>query len=161
MLQNVYSVNWFKASIKLRFQDQFEQLWYSNIQTSPKGLVYKLYNEKLIFEKYFEILSDKDYITLCRFRTLNHALPIESGKWQNIERNDRKCETCGSLGDEYHYLFECSELTDERKLFLPRYCLNRPNILKLCSLFTTVKISTLKNLCKFIRCILEKTSPPG
>ena len=44
-----------------------------------------------------------------------------------------------------HYLFECSELTDERKLFLPRYCLNRPNILKLFSLFTTVKISTLKN----------------
>jgi hypothetical protein len=59
------------------------------------------------FENYLEILKDKDLFLLCRFRASNHRLPIEIGRWQNINRENRECNLCQGreLGDEFHYLF--------------------------------------------------------
>jgi hypothetical protein len=35
-------------------------------------------------------------------------MPIETGRWQNISREDRICHLCrDGNGDEYHYLFFC------------------------------------------------------
>ena len=31
---------------------------------------------------------------MCSFRTCNHHLPIESGCWVNIPRNERICNLC-------------------------------------------------------------------
>jgi hypothetical protein len=58
-----------------------------------------------------EILKGKDLFLLCRFRTSNHRLPIEIGRWQSVNREHRVCNLCQGreLGDEYHYLFECTE----------------------------------------------------
>jgi hypothetical protein len=42
-------------------------------------------------EPYLEILDLRNTIILCKFRITNHRLPIEIGRWQNIERNNRKC----------------------------------------------------------------------
>ena len=41
-------------------------------------------------EPYLEILDDRNAIILCKF----NRLPIELGRWQNIERNNRKCLLC-------------------------------------------------------------------
>ena len=35
------------------------------------------------------ILEIKNAILLCRFRTTNNKLPIETGRWQNIPRENR------------------------------------------------------------------------
>jgi hypothetical protein len=56
---------------------------------SSKGICYRLFKENFEFETYLDILSDKDRITLCKFRTCNHRLPIEIGRWQNVDRSDR------------------------------------------------------------------------
>jgi hypothetical protein len=35
-------------------------------------------------------------------------MPIETGRWQNISREDIICHLCRDVvGDEYHYLFLC------------------------------------------------------
>jgi hypothetical protein len=34
-------------------------------------------------EDYFELLEHKKNIDICRFRTSNHMLPIEQGRWDN------------------------------------------------------------------------------
>ena len=31
------------------------------------------------------------------------------------------------LGDEFHYLFECSYFVDQRKVYLPKDVIRRPN----------------------------------
>ena len=51
----------------------------------------------------------KSAISLAKFRTMNHKLPIEKGRWDNIERNQRTFNLCNreALGDEYHFLLEC------------------------------------------------------
>ena len=61
----------------------------------------------------------------CRFRTTNHYLPIETGRW----RENRYCNLCNcqKLGDEYHYVLECSSLNDKRKQLLPKYYMKRHN----------------------------------
>jgi len=67
-------------SISLRAR-QFKQIWNSSIETSSKGGNYKLFKGELKFENYLDILEDKDKFTLCRFRTTNHRLPVEVGRW--------------------------------------------------------------------------------
>ena len=49
---------------------------------------------RISFLRYLEIFDSKNAIVLCKFRTTNHRLPIEIGRWQNIERNNRKCLLC-------------------------------------------------------------------
>jgi hypothetical protein len=49
-------------------------------------LNHRIFKENFEFENYFRILEDKDIYTLCKFRTTNHKLPIETGRWNNIDR---------------------------------------------------------------------------
>jgi hypothetical protein len=48
-------------------------------------------------------------LTLCKFRTTNHKLPIEQGRWNNIQRENRKCNLCNleEIGDEFPYILNC------------------------------------------------------
>jgi hypothetical protein len=72
-------------------------------------LNYRIHKDNLVFENYLNILNDKDILTLSKFRTTNHKLPFENGRWKNIARENRICPLCnnGEIGDEFHYLFKC------------------------------------------------------
>ena len=99
---------------------------------------------------------------LARFRTSNHRLPIETGRWTNIPRNQRTCNLCGDgLGDEYHYIMICKSLKESRKLYVPSTYTFRPNTLKFYNLFTSEKISVINNLCRFIKVINKRVTSPG
>ncbi len=63
-------------------------------------------------------LPESKHIPLIKFRTTNHKLPIETGRWNNIELSERKCNKCNmnTIGDEFHYLLECPLLLNDRNL---------------------------------------------
>ena len=61
---------------------------------SSKGQYYRIFKENLEFEKYLDFLSNSYRYVLCRFRTGNYKLPIETGRWENIERTERICNLC-------------------------------------------------------------------
>jgi hypothetical protein len=67
-----------------------------------KASNYRIFKTKFEFEEYFNILNIGDAIRLCRFRTTNHDLPIETGRWRNIDRENRYRNLCNcqKLGDE-------------------------------------------------------------
>ena len=65
------------------------------------------------------------------------------------------------LGDEFHYVMTCSALSSERNIYIPFYFRNRCNTLKFYELFSVNKLSVLNNLCKFIKIINKRVSPPG
>jgi hypothetical protein len=46
-----------------------------------------LYEEQFETENYLHTLDDNCLFEFCKFRTLNHKLPIEYGRWHNIARN--------------------------------------------------------------------------
>ena len=161
--QGDFNPNWLNLSLKQRLQDQFQQKWRSDIENSPKALCYKLFKECFEFEAYLDVLPDKNRILFCKFRTCNHRLPIETGRWQAIERSDRRCNlcNCSEIGDEYHYILQCQYLVNDRKHFINSYFRSRINVVKFGQLFQSNNKTLLMNLCKFIKIINSKVCPPG
>ena len=161
--QTFINTAWLVSSIKLRLKDQFEQHWHSIVDNSPKALNYRLFKTDFKLEKYFSILDYHHSIEFCRFRTTNHKLPIEQGRWNNIDRNDRICTLCNSvdIGDEFHYVLQCNFFENFRKLHISKFYIRHVNILKFRTLMTSENKSELIKLCKFIKLINKGVCAPG
>jgi hypothetical protein len=105
---------------------------------SSKALYYRISKTKYEFDDsgYFNILNIADAIRLCRFRTTNHYLPIETGRWRNIDRGNMYCNLCNcqKLYVEYHYVLECSFFNEICKQLLPKYLMKRHNVVKFLNL---------------------------
>ena len=127
-----------KDLVNAILKDQYLQDWYSQLQNSNKGKNYSLFKESISLEKYLILLQKQDYQNLIKFRTTNHFLPIGTGRWNNIDLDDRKCQLCTKnvIGDEIHYLLDCTYFSNQRCLYLKRYCFRRPNIFKFHQLIT-------------------------
>ena len=151
---NTFSLN---LSIKQILIDQYLQQWRSNLGNSHKGRNYNILKDNIALENYFKILPNNLYLNLVRFRTGNHKLPVETGRWNNIEYNERKCSLCttSAIGDEFHYVLECTHFTRERRALIPIPYYTRPNILKYQNLFSSCDEHTLTNLSKFIGIIMK------
>ena len=64
---------------------------------------------------------------------LEFELPIETGRWANILKQNRKCHLCNlEIGNEFHYLFICSK-----------------GMLSLCN------VTLYRKICGFIRKIIK------
>ena len=114
-------------------------------------------------EVYFDILDNKNVVELCRFRTANHKLPIEIGRWNNTNRNSRICTHChkNELGDEFHYILDCPFFEQDRNIYIPKYYYSRPNVLKYKLLLSSKKKSELIKLSKFINHINKTVCTPA
>ena len=156
--QSFINPTWLLKALKQKLSDIFIQNWISQVQSTSESNSYKLY--KVSFEQgnYISSLSPSLCKTFIRFRTRNHRLPIEVGRWVGIQRNQRLCSFCNELGDEFHYLMTCKHFEVERKQYLKRYYFVRPNIIKFGQLMNTRKTVDLKNLCRFINVITKEVS---
>jgi hypothetical protein len=103
----------------------------------------RIFKENFEFENYFRILEDKDIYTL----------PIETGRWNNIDRVNRICTKCDNItiGDEYHYIMEREQFSNFRNRFIVTNLRERPNILKFKQIMSAYQKQNLDKLCKFIR----------
>jgi hypothetical protein len=75
--QTFQNTEWLKLNIKQTLIDQFIQLWSSLIQNSPKAVNYRIFKEQFETENYLHTLDDNCLFEFCKFRTLNHKLPID------------------------------------------------------------------------------------
>ena len=68
------------------------------------------------------------------------------------------CTLCNLnlLGDEYHYILECTYFTEKRKLYLPKYYLKHVNVFKFQKLMSTKNTKQLVQLGRFVSDILKK-----
>jgi hypothetical protein len=116
LCQHCISEKWLGNVVKMNLIDQSKQTWSTSVDNSFKAVNYRLYKKGISFENYLEILKDKDLFLFCRFCICNHRLPIEIGLWLSINRENRVCNVCQGmeLGDEFHYLFECTEFIQDR-----------------------------------------------
>lgn len=99
-----------KHIIKQALIDQYYQNWNHALHNSSKGATnYSIYKTSICFEKYFNLLNKKYFLQLVKFRTGSHYLPVEVGRWENIDISERKCYLCNKndIGDEMHYLLIC------------------------------------------------------
>ena len=139
----LFNREWIKLTLKRVLQDMFIQEWNVQVTNSPKCSEYATYKMELTLEPYLIKNSKEIYRYIVKLRTSNHNLPIEKGRYCNIDRKDRICTLCegNKLGDEYHYIMECSFFTELRKKFVPKYYRERPNMLKFIQLMQRVNES--------------------
>ena len=80
-----------------------------------------MFKNVLHIEKYFLVLSQKDIVTLSKFRCRSHTLPVNNSRYDASLYNEMICPLCLSsvLSDEFHYLFECPFFQKERHLYIP------------------------------------------
>ena len=141
------------ALIRNRLHEQLAQGWHSLIQSSPKAINYRLLKDNFKFQNYFNIFEDNDIYTLCKFRSTNHKLPIETGRWYGIDREFRQCLKCNSnlLVTNFTILWNVIFFTENRTQLISRYLTQRSNILKFKQIMCTSEKTKIEKLCRFIR----------
>ncbi len=96
-----------KLVVKQKLCDQFIQKWFSDLESSSRDF-YKIIKKNFELEAYLTRLAAKDRQYITKFRLSNIKLPIETGRWHKIAKENRLCNFCReSIGDEFHILFVC------------------------------------------------------
>ena len=142
-------------------QMQFIKIWRTHtysyginkVEKKSEACNYYLYKPCFEFEQYIDDLPLCYRIAFTKFRTANHKLPVEKGRYTNMLREQRTCNLCDSdhVGDEYHFLLECPALVNLRNKFIPKFFRTNPNFYKYSQLLSIKSGKLLLNLCKFIK----------
>lgn len=163
--QNTINIPRLKSEVYNILLDQFKQSWDSEVYNSPKGLNYRIFKNSLDFETYLLTLPTKLCKKYCDFRPGNAKLPIEIGRWFYIPRENRICKlcACNEIGDEFHYLFKCTDvyISNSRIICLSNYFITNPNVVNFEKLFIVTNINQLTNICKLLDTIFESVSSLG
>ena len=125
-----------------RMSDQFKQSWKTDLENSGKCALYRDIKD-FKFENYLRRLPCSLVRYITRFRLSSTKLAIETGRYINIEREDRFCNICNleTIGDEYHLIFECKNerIVDLRRKFLPESYMSNGSRNKLIVLLRNVE----------------------
>ena len=89
---------------------------------------------------------------MTRIRCSAHNLFTETGRHQNIARNDRICKHCihRNIENEYHFILTCPIYRDLRLKYLPKFAYSWANIQKMVKLFSSQKRKHCINLSNYI-----------
>ena len=94
-----------KSDIKEHFHNLLLTEVRETAQT-PENYKYFIYRQ---FNPELQAFSTT-HRNLSRLRLSSHNMPIETGRWSRVMRENRLCQTCKVLGDERHYIYDCCEI---------------------------------------------------
>lgn len=152
------SKNTLKLVLKQKLVDQFTQHWFSQIDSSSRGGFYSKFKNEFKLESYLLKLNCSERSFITKLRCSNLKLPIETGRWEGIERERRICHLCRQgIGNEFHYLFLCNDnrIKDFRERFIPKYYLKYPNENKMYGLLSICHVQVYKKLSLFLKNITK------
>ena len=127
------------------------QNWRAGIISTPKLNYYKDFKVEFKYEEYLDYISNsKHRIELTRFRLSAHNLEIETGRFNNINRDNRICTVCNSnmIETEYHFLLCCTYYSDIRTKFIrnPSW----PTYYKFLNILRSQSKTATRNLARYI-----------
>ncbi len=166
-----YNYNWisqsanqkcFKHNVKSRIQDQFLQNWNSLVNNSSSCTNYRTFKKDFKLESYLLLLPTNHAINLSRFRLSNTNIPVVTGRYFNTIYDDRTCNLCSDniIGDEFHYIFECSYFQIHRKKFIDHKFISCYSLNKMYDLFNSIDKKQILGLSKFTEEINQKFRLP-
>ena len=82
---------WLVKATHQKLTDLFLNKWKSQENSNSSCYIYRLFKQKFGFEDYLIHAPAKFRKYLIKFRTRNHRLPIEIGRWRKTPREKRKC----------------------------------------------------------------------
>ena len=141
------------SNVKQRLSDQFIQGWDGRLNILSRASLYK-YISSFKFKPYLDICNiPKFRYSLTRLRVSSHRLNIESGRWARpniIPVNERMCQNCNVLVDEYHFVLECSLYNEFRKQYIPSFYRKNPSMQKCIQLLSIETPSLLRKLSCYV-----------
>ena len=140
-------------AVKQRITDNYLQKWYAEINNSSRLQSYSIYKHNFELEPYLSIIHDKKFkVALSRFRTSSHSLRIETGRYENIHRDQRLCQSCNMnmTETEFHFLLVCPHYRELRTKYLKQYYCRWPSIRKFEELLSSTSKGTICKLAKYI-----------
>ena len=145
----------FKNMIKTRINDIYNQMWQTEVYENQSCVNYRLFADKKEMKKYLTILPRSLWSIMIKFRCVNIKIPVVIGRYNQVPLEERICHLCprNSVGDQFHYLFECSYFSEIRNQLIKRYYRLRPNVIKMSQLMQTSNKTELLNLAKLIKAI--------
>ena len=141
------------ALIRQRILDTYKQIWYSEINNSNRLQAYNIFKHNFEIENYLNLEIDPKYkLALTRFRTSSHSLMIETGRYENIQREQRICQFCNmrKVEDEYHFLLVCPNYQVLRRKFFKPYFCHWPTLIEFEILLSKTSKPSITSLAKFI-----------
>ena len=104
-----YQINMLDKSLTTIYRKNWE-LERASFMVNSKLELFSQLKENFIFTDYLKIVNNpKHRSALTRIRLSAHKYPIETGRYSQIKREERECPLCcKSIGDEKHYILECS-----------------------------------------------------
>ena len=101
-------------------------------------------------------MDNNNVLEIFKFRTTNHRLPVETGRFYNIHYKDRICQHCfRDIGDEFHYLLKCHIFVKVRKRYILQQHIKHPNMLTYKNIMAPNDKKLLNNLSMFVKRIME------
>ena len=136
--QTVGNEQQFLILFKQRLSDTALQDWHANLSDTNRGKLYLSFHSSLSPATYLE-------------KVKNEKHRVESGRWTRppIEFHQRKCETCDTLDDEYHFVMECKIHSELRKDSVPGYFTRNSSMYKFTKLMSIENVSELKKMAVF------------
>ena len=126
--QKVYNENSFLKNIRKRLTDMYFQEWYSSVQASSDNRIYKYLKDTIRFENYLFIPNSYFRVAITKIRLSSHLLNIERGRWSKLQLNDRICDLCRVIEDEFHVMIECPRYKKVREKYLPEELIKKPSM---------------------------------
>lgn len=110
--QGVGNINNVVSLCKQRLKYQYFSNWNSSLTNTHDGIIYRSFKLHPCYSYYLDkILIPKHKFALIKLITKNNRLPVVSGKLHHRKPyHERLCSECNTLGDEYHFLLQCSIL---------------------------------------------------
>ena len=148
---------WFRQSasdsyilplLKQRIQDQEKQNLFHILELSSKCSLYKNIVDNITLQYYLLKYIPKDLrILLTRLRLSAHSLNVETGRYNNIARNQRLCLNCDmhEIEDEFHFVLVCPKYSEIRKKRIKQYYYKRPSMWQLVELLTVNNITKIRS----------------
>lgn len=139
--------------IRQRVFDMYKQSWYSAINNSNRLEMYSRYKHDFDMEQYLDFIKDKKFkIAFTKFRLSSHDLAIESGRYENLNRNERICKYCNGnfIETEYHFLLVCTHYRELRQQYMKPYYGHWPTLNKFDELMSKRSKKNVLNIAKFI-----------
>ena len=150
--QGVGNINAFLNLFKLRLTDKFTQTWHERLSNSSRANFYTHIADlrPKAYLNSVKVLKFRN--SLARLRVSSHRLEIEAGRWARPHKpvNERLCNICNFLEDEYHFVIECSLYNSLRCKYIDQVYWRRPNMYKFINLITSDNNRTINNLAIYV-----------
>jgi len=159
--QEVGNSEWFINVFRQRIIDCSIQRWSSKLADSSKADTYRGFKTLLNVERYLYIeMPMKLRRCLTRFRCSSHALQIEKGRHENIDRHLRFCPVCQKKGvhvveTEFHFLLECKSYETLRLNILRSHLNLNKTVQNFNCLMSDSNENVILKLAKFICAAFE------